>query len=475
MDGLECSEVKLSQVIKSERSFRTDAEFYQKAYINMQKELFLKKSERLKAHTKKIDVGFVGAMVEEFTEDINDPILLQTKNVKEFFVDTTNCIHINTAFHLQLRKSQIHKEDVLIARSGSFGKASIFLDDGDTNSSDIIIVETNKDLNPFYLTTFLNSRLGRMQLYRFASGGLQGHVNLTILENLMVPLLEDSFQRRIERLVRLASVKVKQAEALYNKAEVLLSSSLSLKADTYRTQSISIKNLDESFSISGRLDAEYYQPKYDELFSSLSKQSIQPLGGKDGIVTINKSIEPGSDAYCDEGISFVRVSDITKYGISEPSIKLPSNVVPNVASLYPQKDTILFSKDGSVGIAYKIEKDLDIITSGALLHLTVKNSEEVLPDYLTLVLNSKVVQLQAERDSSGAIIKHWKPSEIEKVVIPVLDLETQKQISEKVQESFALRHQSEELLEYAKRTVEIAIEEGEKKAMEWLKAKGVEC
>lgn len=139
------------------------------------------------------------------------------------------------------------------------------------------------------------------------------------------------------------------------------------------------------------------------------------------------------------------------------------------------KIRFFFSKDGSVGIAYKVERDMKVITSGALLHLMVKNPDEVLPDYLTLVLNSKVVQLQAERDSSGAIIQHWKPSEIEKVLIPVLDIVTQKQISSKVQESFVLRQRSEELLEYAKRAVEVAIEEGEEKAMEWLKEKGVEC
>lgn len=38
-----------------------------------------------------------------------------------------------------------------------------------------------------------------------------------------------------------------------------------------------------------------------------------------------------------------------------------------------------------MGIAYKLEHDEDIITSGALLHLTVKDTNEILPDYLTLV------------------------------------------------------------------------------------------
>lgn len=227
----------------------------------------------------------------------------------------------------------------------------------------------------------------------------------------------------------------------------------------------------ESFALSGRLDAEYYQPKYDVLFAALSTNKTKKLGGANGIVNIGKSIEPGSDAYVEDGIPFVRVSDVSKFEISEPEIKLRSDILPNPEVLFPQKDTILLSKDGSVGIAYKIESTIPVITSGALLHLTVRNKAEVLPDYLTLVLNSPIVQLQAERDSNGAIIQHWKPSEIENVIIPVLDMDIQKEIATKVRESFALRKQSKQLLEYAKQAVEMAIEQGEDVALEWLKDK----
>ena len=195
------------------------------------------------------------------------------------------------------------------------------------------------------------------------------------------------------------------------------------------------------------------------------------LGGSNGIVCISKSIEPGSEAYQDEGIPFVRVSDVSKYEITPPEIFLSKDVVPNIASLYPKKDTILFSKDGSVGIAYKLEQDEDIVTSGALLHLTIKNTSEVLPDYLTLVLNSPVVQMQAERDSNGAVIQHWKPSEIENVIIPILGMDKQKELVDMVQKSFVLRRQSKQLLEYAKQAVELAIEQGEDVALDWLNGK----
>jgi len=129
--------------------------------------------------------------------------------------------------------------------------------------------------------------------------------------------------------------------------------------------------------------------------------------------------------------------------------------------LQPKKDTILLSKDGSVGIAYKIEQDLDVITSGALLHLTVTNND-FLPDYVTLVVNSEVVKMQAERDAGGSIIQHWKPSEIEQVIIPKVPMPTQQQISALIQESFVLRKESERLLAEAKEMVEREIESKKK-------------
>lgn len=183
------------------------------------------------------------------------------------------------------------------------------------------------------------------------------------------------------------------------------------------------------------------------------------------IVSIQKSIEPGSEAYEDEGISFIRVANLTKFGITDTDIYLSPEKYKDV--IRPKKDTILLTKDGSVGIAYKVDTDMDIITSGGILHLSLVD-REVMPDYLTLVLNSIVVKMQAERDAGGSIIQHWKPSEIENVIIPILGPETQMEITNKVRDSFKLREESGRLLNLAKTVVEVAIEQGEYKALELL-------
>lgn len=105
-----------------------------------------------------------------------------------------------------------------------------------------------------------------------------------------------------------------------------------------------------------------------------------------------------------------------------------------------------------------MEEPIDVITSGAIIHLNITD-KDVLPDYLTLVLNSFVVKLQAERDAGGSIIQHWKPSEIEDVIIPILPTSEQVTISKMLQQSFTLRKESKRLLQEAIQIVETAIEE----------------
>jgi type I restriction enzyme M protein len=166
---------------------------------------------------------------------INGVLLLQTKNINEFFIKNDSIQKINSSFHQQLKKSQVKYKNILIARSGSFGKASIYLDKTIVNSADIIILESNNNIiNSFYLVAFLNSQIGVSQLLRFASGGLQGHVNLTILENLLVPILKSNFQKIIELIITKAYSNLELSKQLYQEAEELLLTELGLKIGNQR-------------------------------------------------------------------------------------------------------------------------------------------------------------------------------------------------------------------------------------------------
>ena len=207
---------------------------------------------------------------------------------------------------------------------------------------------------------------------------------------------------------------------------------------------------------------------YDEIIKAIkSAKNFASLGD---LVSIKKCIEPGSDAYQDSGVPFVRVSNLSKFGINNDNQQFISeSLYESVKMHQPQKGEILLSKDATPGIAYYLS-DIPgkMIPSSGILRLTVKDTVKIIPEYLTLVLNSVIVQKQIERDVGGSVINHWLVDQVKNAIVPLLNDVVQKEISGKIAESFSKRKQSRSLLEIAKIGVEMAIEKSEAEAEKWL-------
>ena len=384
----------------------------------------------------------------------------------------------------------VHKGDVIVSSiEGSLDSCALVTDEYDRAlcSTGFYVLKSHQH-NPETLLTLFKSLLIQNLMKKGCSGTILTAIGKSEFEKIPIPLIRQevqdeiakhvkkSFELRMEAMQLLENAKLTVENIIetggggnlliYNELQLMafeewnqavwllfteigITSNIDVKAPIGSTY----KKLSNSFLKSGRLDAEYYQPKYDHLFSELKRFKTKTIRQ---IATLSKSIEPGSDAYCEKGIPFIRVADLSKFGLSEPAVYL--NKLEFKDTIRPQKDTILLSKDGSVGIAYKMEEPIDVITSGAIIHLNITD-KDVLPDYLTLVLNSSVVKLQAERDAGGSIIQHWKPSEIEDVIIPILPTSEQVTISKMLQQSFTLRKESKRLLQEAIQIVETAIEE----------------
>ena len=460
----------LSYVLKESEVFRLDSFFYAKEFLNDENLIKKNKHKELRDVSGMSLLSFGAYSLNNYVEYLDEGIpFIRCVDMKNSCIDTDELTHISLEAHELLHKSEVFPDTVLVSMSGTIGKVAIALPNWNypiNSNQDIAKIRFSKEFNPYYVYSFLVTKYGQNYLKREARGSVQQHVFLSQIERIKIPQLHTTFQCEIERINKKAFAFFDESNSLYNSAQKVFLQIIGFNNALIPNNSISIKNYTTSFGCTGRIDAEYYQPKYDALLTLLFKHSTQLLGD---IVSFKKSIEPGSEAYGCEGIPFIRVSDFSKWGITTPDIRIPHDIVSNMESLYPKKDTILFSKDGSVGLAYKVERDMKSITSSALLHLMVKDYSEILPDYLTLVLNSPVVTLQAERDASGAIIQHWKPSEIEKVVIPILNMDIQEKLADNVIRSFSLRRKSEQLLEAAKQAVEMAIEQSEDAAIKWVK------
>jgi len=359
------------------------------------------------------------------------------------------------------KSSLVGKGDILYYSVGAnLGFCHNYLEDEKIAVGSFInIIRANEDvINKYYLGVVMNSVIGRMQGDREKSGIAQPYIYAKNLREFKIPILPQSLQIQIEKIVKSAHQKQTQSKKLYHEAEKLLLAELGL-LDHEVKHSLWFTTTKSEVIEARRYDSESFQPKYGEIIKKIEEYR----GGWDfagEMVKWKKGIEVGAGAYTEKGKDFVRVSDFSIYGISEVSRKISEQDFEELKRNYqPKQGEILFTKDGTIGISYVLKEDIQGVLSGAFLRLTLEEKyRDFEKECLSLIFTSILCKMQVEKLSGGALIAHLKPSDFETFKIPLILPSIQKQIAEKIQESHKLRKESKMLLEEAKRKVEEEIE-----------------
>lgn len=185
-----------------------------------------------------------------------------------------------------------------------------------------------------------------------------------------------------------------------------------------------------------------------------------------------------------EGISdvgVIKTKQLTNSGVNTEGVEsyFTNEVCAQNKSTFIANNDVIFASMG-VGSLGKVslfyyDGDKLFVTDSTLRIYRAKETTRVLPEMLCMFLQSTIGQELIYRYVVGSTgIINIYDDDIARIPIPVLDTEIQKDIAAKVQESFELRRQSKQLLEYAKQAVEMAIEQGEDTALTWLKERSGE-
>ena len=464
---MQYSIVAFSEIARNP-DLRIDAECYTPDHLEVERSISKKNFNLVEDYAASV-INFGAYSLCNYIEflDSGKPFLV-TEDINNNVIETGKLHYISDEVHLLLHKSHCFKGQVLLTMAGAYlGQAAVFNEDFECSSNQAIAKITLKphSINPYYLSTFLNCRYGQSQIKRFRTGTGQPNLNLGLIKTIKIVEASNHFQGTIDKGVNAALELRRESINIYEEAQTLLLSELGLADWQPKHRLTFVKNYSDTEQ-AGRIDAEYYQPKYEEIVHAIKSYS----GGWDtlgNLVTIKKCVEVGSKEYLNEGIPFVRVSNLNPFEITEEKY-ISEALYAEIRQHQSEQGEILLSKDATPGIAYYLrEHPKKMIPSGGILRLKSK-TDRINNEYLTLVLNSILTKEQANRDVGGSLILHWRPDQVKATVIPILPEEKQIQIQQKVVESFRLRKQSKRLLECAKRAVEIAIEEDEQTAIDWL-------
>ena len=452
--------ISIASFSEAKYSGRLDSEYFRPEFIEADKKIRKLNCKPLSYFVKE---GYRVVYENTYILDSIEAQKSETRFLQASDIDTPEIIidtigFVNNFDWGRYKKGRVKTGEILIEVKGKAQKIAIVpkeFPEKTLVSGSLFKLTTNEKISREYLLIFLICKYGELLKNRLKTNLLISFIAKPDLYNIPIPVFPTQFQKEIEKLVNEAIEKLNTSKRFFEEANKALLSELNL-ADYHNTSSLSyVVNSNKVFQ-QKRIDAEYYQPKFETLLGLVGQKiafkKLQEL------VSLSKGFEIGSDNYLTEGIPFIRVSNLTKLGIVTNNMQyISERAYKQLQKFNPKKGEILLTKDASIGTAYCLEEDIQAIISSGILRLKVK--AEIDPYYLTLMLNSIVVQSQIERDAGGSIINHWKPEQVKNTAIPIIDINKQKRIGNMVKNSLKERFVAQQLFNRAKKIMEEKIDE----------------
>ena len=305
LEGLEISEVMLSILAFENDTKRFDAEYFKKEYLIEDKPRTKYKNEYL-GNISFITDGQHGYHEVDESSKIRH---LTAKNFKNWFANEDGAERLAQWVDDRNKRSSLENNDVILTTRGTVGFCALVKDNVlpaniDQDVARIVLDEDSKIL-PHYLLSYVNSRFGQDWTKRNQTGMVQQGLALNRVREFPIPILKTEFQNKVAEIIELSFKSFTQAKSAYTQSEALLLKSLGLENFSPSSKNTNIKSFKDSFATTGRLDAEYYQPKYED-YERLIKQNSKGFTRIiDEYDLVKETSKRNKDSY-----NYIEISDV---------------------------------------------------------------------------------------------------------------------------------------------------------------------
>jgi len=464
LEGLEISEINKSKVHCENDVFRLDSQYFKKDYIN---------EDLNRTKFKNIQLGQIAFITDGqhgyHEVDENSPIRhLTAKNAKGWFANDNGADRIAKWVDDNNKRSSLEKNDLILSTRGTIGLCAIV-------GSDVLPANIDQDvarikferseISPTVVLVYLNSKVGQDWIERNQTGMVQQGIALWRVREIPLPVFSKHFQVRVNFLVENAKQNKHKSNRAYSYAETLLLETLGLNSFEPTTEAVNIKSFKESFLSSGRLDAEYYQKKYEDYIDLICNYP----NGYESIEVACKQKDINYTPKDNTEYKYIELANIGKTGdIKGCTIALGSELPTRARRKVNTNDVIISSIEGSLDSCALVTEEYDNALCSTGFYII--SSNKINSETLLVLFKSEPIQNILRKSCSGTILTAINKTEFQNIPIPIIDKQIQEKIASLVSESFRLKKQSEQLLETAKRAVEVAIEENEEIATEMILA-----
>ncbi|BFK47624.1 hypothetical protein I180019D1_30340 [Alistipes sp. i18-0019-D1] len=378
-------------------------------------------------------------------------------------LDVDKCADITET---EYNKFALKDGDVLFNRTNSFewvGRTGIYYQNDDiqrTFASYLVRLNPKESILPEYLCAYLNCKYGEWDIKRRARQSInQTNVNPEEVKEIEIPILKIDLQRKIQDCFTRANSLRVLSKTIYSETELILHEELDIDSSAMVSTTITQKRFSD-FVNSGRLDAEYYQPKYDHITKKISQYPLGQDNIRNLFILRDRNTVPDNDIQ----YKYIELSNIGANGeITGCTYEYGANLPSRARRIVHTGDIIVSSIEGSLQSCAIVTNEYDgALCSTGFYVLTPRiiNSETSL-----VLFKSAMIQALLKRACTGTILTAINKEEFVNISLPLIDNDTQNSIAVIIKRSTSLRQESKRLLNLAKTAVETAIEQGENAAM----------
>ena len=293
--------------------------------------------------------------------------------------------------------------------------------------------EFKEEINPYYISSFLNSKIGKMQIQRASTGSTHPHIFIYSIKSFLIPIPPLNIQDDIAKIMTNAYLNRREGLQVVDK---LLES-----LDDFILNKLSINLPQKQYNyyffvekekLKDRIDASYYNPRYFDVINTLKKDEeiyiIKKLGD---VVDFSKDyFDPISN--CNNSFKYIEISDIdNKTGVIKSFDEILCKDAPSRARRIIHKDDILIPKlSGTLKSIAIVPNDLDgaIATTG----FEVARPKNINGCYLHTILRNIICQVQLNQKTTGTIMASISRDNIGSIYIPYARNDIQEKIVEEV-------------------------------------------
>ncbi len=238
-------------------------------------------AEGVEAHNHD-DVASVAAVSDgnhftisaDFVED-GIPYFRGQDVVGNFFIEQADPYFITPeAFNRPyMTRSHLEKGDVLLSIVGTVGELSLVATDEPATCSCKLAILRPRAVQPEFLAVVLRSTLGRLQIERLTRGAVQTGLILEDMDQLLVPRFGSLLEGKIVETVLSSQEAERDSYRWAKTAEENLYRSLGLDG-WVPTTPLSSPTQASLVKSAGRMDAEYFAPKIQDLINRLGRKGI---------------------------------------------------------------------------------------------------------------------------------------------------------------------------------------------------------